>query len=158
MSELADVNCVADLAEDESLLVVAFATSDGECVNQHFGSSLGFHAFGIRGDEATLMATKSFPKEMKDGNEDKLKPKLAWLDGCDLVYCGSVGGSATKQLIMLGAHPIVVKEGPEIEDIIKEIQAELNGTLSPLLERVMRQKTAKKDDRFDAMEGEGWDE
>ena len=117
-----------------------------------------FHAFGIRGDEATLMATKVFPKEKKDGNEDKLKPKLAWLHGCDLVYCGSVGGSATKQLIMLGAHPIVVKGGPDIEEIIQEIQAELNGTLSPMLERVIRQKTTKSDDRFDEMEGEGWDE
>lgn len=157
MSELAEVNSVADVVADENLLMVAFATSDGECVNQHFGSSQGFYAFGIRGDEATLMATKSFPKEKKDGNEDKLKPKLAWLHGCDLVYCGSVGGSATKQLVMLGAHPIVVKEGPEIEDIIKEIQAELNGTLSPMLERIIRQKTSKSDDRFDDMEGEGWD-
>ena len=158
MSELAEVDSVADLGADERLLVVAFATSDGECVNQHFGSSQGFHAFGISGDEATLLATKSFPKEKKDGNEDKLKPKLAWLHGCDLVYCGSVGGSATKQLIMLGVHPIVVKEGPDIEDIIQEIQAELNGTPSPMLERVIRQKTSKSDDRFDEMEGEGWDE
>ena len=158
MSELAEVDSVADLGADERLLVVAFATSDGECVNQHFGSSLGFHAFGIQGDEVSLLATKKFPKEKKDGNEDKLKPKLAWLHGCDLVYCGSVGGSATKQLIMLGVHPIVVKEGPDIEDIIQEIQAELNGTPSPMLERVIRQKTSKSDDRFDEMEGEGWDE
>ena len=120
MSEIADVNSVADVAVDESLLMVAFASSDGESVNQHFGSSQGFHVFGVRGNEATLMAIKTFPKEKKDGNEDKLKPKLSWLHGCDLVYCGSVGGSATKQLVMLGAHPIVVKGGPEIEEIIEE--------------------------------------
>ena len=158
MSELAEVNSVADVAADENLLMVAFASSDGECVNQHFGSAQGFHVYGVNGGEATLMATKSFPKEKKDGNEDKLKPKLAWLHGCDLVYVGSVGGSATKQLIMLGAHPIVVKGGPDIEEIIEELQGELNGTLSPMLERVIRQKTGKGDDRFDAMEDEGWEE
>jgi nitrogen fixation protein NifX len=158
MSELAEVNSVADVAADESLLMVAFATSDGECVNQHFGSSQGFQVFGVTGDKATLMATKTFAKEKKDGNEDKLKPKLAWLHGSDLVYCGSVGGSATKQLIMLGAHPIVVKGGPEIEEIIEELQGELNGTLSPMLERVIRQKTGKNDNRFDDMEDEGWEE
>jgi nitrogen fixation protein NifX len=158
MSEVAEVDCVADVAADESLLRVAFATSDGECVNQHFGSSQGFHVFGISGSEANLLTTKVFPKEKKDGNEDKLKPKLAWLHGSDLVYCGSVGGSATKQLIMLGAHPVVVKGGPEIEEIIEELQGELNGTLSPMLERVIRQKAGKSDDRFDEMEDEGWAE
>jgi nitrogen fixation protein NifX len=158
MSELAEVNSVADVGGDEHLLMVAFASSDGECVNQHFGSAQGFHVYGISGKQATLMATKSFPKEKKDGNEDKLKPKLAWLHGSDLVYVGSVGGSATKQLIMLGAHPIVVKGGPDIEEVIEELQEELNGTLSPMLERVIRQKKGKSENRFDEMDDEGWAE
>lgn len=158
MSELAEVNSVADVVADENLLMVAFATSDGECVNQHFGSSQGFHVFGVSANDASLMATKVFAKEKKDGNEDKLKPKLAWLHGCDLVYCGSVGGSATKQLIMLGANPIVVKGGPDIEEIIEELQQELNGEMSPMLERVMKQKAGKSENRFDDMEDEGWEE
>jgi nitrogen fixation protein NifX len=158
MSELAEVNSVADVGAGENLLMVAFATSDGECVNQHFGSSQGFYVYGITGDDATLMATKSFAKEKKDGNEDKLKPKLAWLHGCDLVYCGSVGGSATKQLVMLGANPVEVKGGPEIEEIIGDLQKELNGELSPMLDRVLKQKKGKKDDRFDDMDEEGWAE
>jgi nitrogen fixation protein NifX len=158
MSEVAEVNSVADVCMDENLLMVAFATSDGECVNQHFGSSQGFHVFGVSANDAALMATRVFAKEKKDGNEDKLKPKLAWLHGCDLVYCGSVGGSATKQLIMLGAHPIVVKGGPDIEEIIEELQQELNGELSPMLDRVMKQKTGKSENRFDDMEDEGWEE
>ena len=137
---------------------MGFATSDGECINQHFGSSRGFHVFGVTNEQATLMATKSFPKEQKDGNEDKLKPKLSWLHGCDLVYVGSIGGSATKQLLMLGVHPIVVKGGPEIEEVIEELQQELKGELSPMLERVIRQKTGKNDSRFDEMDDDGWEE
>lgn len=158
MNAVAEVDSVADVVADDGLLKIAFASSDGESVNQHFGSSRGFHVFGISGSEAILLAIKEFPKEKKDGNEDKLKPKLAWLHGCDLIYCGSVGGSATKQLITLGAHPIVVKGGPEFEEIIEEIQQELKGTLSPMLERVMRQKTAKTDERFVEMEDQGWEE
>ena len=158
MSELAEVNSVADIAAEESLLKVAFASSDGECVNQHFGSSQGFYVYGIDKNAAHLLACKVFQKEKKDGNEDKLKPKLAWLHGSDLVYVGSVGGSATKQLVMLGAHPVVVKGGPDIEEIIEELQAELNGTISPMLDRVIKQKTGKADNRFDAMEEDGWEE
>ena len=158
MGEFAEVDCVADVVVDENLLMVAFATSDGESVNQHFGSSQGFHVFGISADAATLMAIKVFPKEKKDGSEDKLKPRLSWLHGSDLVYVGSVGGSATRQLIMLGVHPLVVKGGTEIEEIIEALQAELKASLSPMLARVIKQKNAKGDDRFDAMEDEGWDE
>ncbi len=156
MSDVAEVESVAEVAADPNLLMVAFASSDGECVNQHFGSSQGFHVFGVDADSATLMATKVFPKEKKDGNEDKLKPKLKWLHGCDLVYVGSVGGSATKQLVMLGVNPIVVKGGPEIEEIIEELQGELSGDMSPMLQRVVSKKASKSDSRFEDMEEEGW--
>lgn len=158
MSETVAVASVADVSADENTLMVAFASSDGECVNQHFGSAQGFYVYGITGSEANLLADISFPREKKDGNEDKLKPKLAWLHGADIVYVGSIGGSATKQLVMLGVHPVVVKGGPEFEEIIGELQQELNGTMSPMLQRVVKQKSGKSDDRFDAMEDEGWDE
>jgi nitrogen fixation protein NifX len=158
MSQLADVDSVAELEIDANKLIVAFASSDGEIVNQHFGSSLGFHVYGIDGSSATPLAVKSFAKEQRDGNDDKLKPKLAWLTGCDMVYCGSVGGTATNELIKLGAHPVIVKGGPDIEEIITEIQQEITGTLSPLLERIFKQKTGKDSSRFEEMADEEWDE
>lgn len=158
MSQLADVNNVAELEVDVNKLIVAFASSDGEIVNQHFGSSSGFHVYGIDGSTATLLAVKSFGKEQRDGNDDKLKPKLAWLTGCDMVYCGSVGGTATNELIKLGAHPVIVKGGPDIEEIITELQQDLTGAMSPLLERIFKQKTGKDNSRFEEMADEGWDE
>jgi len=158
MNQLADVNNVAELEVAADKLIVAFASSDGEMVNQHFGSSLGFHVYAIDATTATPLAAKSFAKEQRDGNDDKLKPKLAWLTGCELVYCGSVGGTATNELIKLGVHPVIVKGGPDIEEIITELQQEITGTLSPLLERIFKQKTAKDNSRFEEMADEGWDE
>ena len=158
MSQTADVNSVAEIEVDENMLIVAFASSDGEIVDQHFGSSSGFHVYGIDGNTAIPLAAKSFGKEKRDGNEDKLKPKLAWLTGCDLVYCGSVGGSATNQLIKLGAHPVSVKGGPDIEELITELQKEITGTMSPMLERIFKQKVGKDESRFDEMAEEEWDE
>lgn len=158
MPESINFECVEALNVDPKLLKVAFASSDGESVNQHFGSARGFYVYGINGEKQELIASIEFAKEKKDGNEDKLKPKLKWLVGCDLVYCGSIGGSATKQLVALGAHPAVVKGGPEIEEIIEELRAELNGTLSPMLERIIQQKKPRNEERFDTMDDEGWDE
>jgi len=56
---------------------------------------------------------------------------------------------------MLRVHPIVVKGGPDIEEVIEELQRELQGELSPMLERVMKQKTGKNDVRFDKMDDGG---
>ena len=158
MTQLADVNSVAEIEVAKNMLLVAFASSDGEIINQHFGSSSGFHVYGIDGNTATPLAVKSFGKEKRDGNEDKLKPKLAWLTGCDLVYCGSAGGSATNQLIKLGVYPVVVKGGPDIEEIIDELQKEITGTMSPMLDRIFKQKIGKDESRFDEMADEEWDE
>lgn len=158
MTELPEIANVAELNADTDLLMVAFATRNGEHVNQHFGSAQGFDVYGVSADKATLMAKKAFPKEKQDGNENKLKPKLSFLYGSDLVYCGSIGGSATKQLVMLGVSPIQVPGAKAIADIVSELQEEFRGELSPMLERVMRQKKSKTDNRFDDMDDEGWEE
>jgi nitrogen fixation protein NifX len=105
----------------------------------------------MHGSTATPLAVKSFAKEQSDGNDNKLKPKLAWLTGYDMVYCGSVGGTATNKLIKLGAHPVIVKGGPDIEEIITELQQEITGVMSPLLGRIFKQKTGKNKGRFDEM-------
>ena len=146
-----------DLTSDADALTVAFASLDGDCVDQHFGSSLGFYVFHVSLDDDYLITFKHFQEEKKDGNEDKLKPKLAWLYGCDLVYCGSIGGSATRQLITIGVHPIKVKEGPEIEELIQKLKNDLSQRNNPLLERILQNKQNKQKNRFDEMLEEEWD-
>ena len=160
MNSFADIACVEDISEQNpnNKLKVAFASQDGEMVDQHFGSAQGFFVYDIDGDSAELIAQKLFGKELKDGNEDKLKPKLKWLLGCDLVYCGSVGGSATKQLVTIGVTPIVVKEGPDVEELIEELQSELNGEPSLMLKRVLMKKAPKEESSFadDLDDDEEW--
>ena len=163
MNASASATCVADLesapsAENQTDLIVAYASMDGEIVDQHFGSAQGFYVYSVNATCAQLLISKLFPKELKDGNEDKLKPKLKWLLGCDMVYCGSVGGSATKQLISIGVHPVVVKEGPDIDELIEELQQQLNGEPSAMLSRILQKKAPREDNRFDDMDDAGWDE
>lgn len=151
-------SCVADIAGDKCHLVVAFASMDGDMVDQHFGSAQSFYVYDVRPDSAELITNKGFGIEKKDGNEDKLKPKLKWLAGSDVVYCGSVGGSATRQLVSLGITPIQVKGGPDVEELIEALQEQLNGEaefwLANLLKR--KQKGDPQEDRFALMDDEDW--
>ena len=149
---------VASCRTDNTQLIVAFASLEGDMVDQHFGSSQGFFVYAIQADNAQLLTSKIFPREAKDGNEDKLKPKLTWLVGSDIVYCGSIGGSATRQLISLGIAPQKVTGGPDVEELIEDLQSQLSGTPDFWLANILKQKqkTSSDTSRF-AEEEDSWD-
>ena len=119
MTTLTAIRNVAEVSVDPSTLLVAFASQEGDIVDQHFGSAQAFYLYRVNADHAELVAHQSFGYEKKDGNEDKLKPKLLWLAGADVVYCGSIGGSATRQLGSLGGNPL--KGGGNVQTFLLSI-------------------------------------
>lgn len=151
-------SCVADLLPTDAHLIVAFASDDGEILDEHFGSAKAFYVYDIQPNKIQLLTHHDFGQEAKDGNEDKLKPKLAWLAGCDVVYCASIGGSATRQLISLGITPLKVSGGPDLEELITAIQEQLNGTPEFWLANILKQKQklAAGAGRFEL--DEAWDQ
>lgn len=149
---------VADAAAEPSTLLVAFASMDGDMVDQHFGSAQAFYLYAVDADSAELIAAQRFAQEKMDGNEDKLKPKLAWLVGADVVYCASIGGSASRQLLALGVNPVKVSGGPDVDELIAALQAQLNGTPEFWLANILKSKRMDTSaSRFAAMDEEGWD-
>ena len=159
MNTCMSVAAVADLDLPAQALRVAFASMEGDIVDQHFGSAQAFYLYAITAGSADLVSVQEFGYEKKDGNEDKLKPKLTWLAGADVVYCGSIGGSATRQLISLGITPMQVTGGPDVDELVAALQAQLAGSPEPWLARILAErKRDRSDDRFSAMETEDWSE
>lgn len=158
MTTLTAIRNVAEITVDPGTLLVAFASQEGDIVDQHFGSAQAFYLYSVNADHAELVAHQSFGYEKKDGNEDKLKPKLLWLAGADVVYCGSIGGSAARQLVSLGVNPLKVEGGPDVEELLAALQTQLRGTPEAWLTNILRRKQQdRSDNRFDAMDDEGWD-
>jgi nitrogen fixation protein NifX len=112
--------------EEAGLTKVAFATADGQLVNEHFGSARKFVVHALSATSDSVLSTKEFAEEAQDGNEDKLKVKLAWLEGCDVVVCAQVGQSAAKQLLRHGIQPIAVDGDPAIAAVVDKLQSELS--------------------------------
>ena len=134
----------------EEPLRMAFATSDGETVNQHFGSTRGLLVCLVGATSVTRLALQEFSKEKKDGNEDKLRARVDSLTDCCVVYCGQVGHSATRQLLARGVQPVTVKGGPEIDDLIEGVQAQLAGEVTDSwLGRVLK-RSRSNDSRLGA--------
>lgn len=150
------IESVAQLASAPGELLVAFASSDGEMVDEHFGSAAAFYLYRLSAGAAEFVAEQRFGQERKDGNEDKLKPKLAWLAGCDLVYVGSIGGSATRQLVALDIAPMQVAEGPEVTDLLAELQQQLAGTPERWLDNILKRKARRSAGGFSVNAMEEW--
>lgn len=148
--------CVADIPADPSDLLVAFASSDGDMVDEHFGSAAAFFVYRVTAQSHAEMTSQRFGQDKRDGNEDKLKPRLAWLRGCDLVYCGSIGGSASRQLIALDITPIQVAEGPDVADLVADLQRQLAGSPERWLENILKRKAKRESGGFSVDATEEW--
>jgi nitrogen fixation protein NifX len=142
----------------ETALKIAFATTDMETVNQHFGSAKSFAIYAVNMDDAQLLEAAQFGELNQDGNEDKLSVKLELLDGCAAVYCQAVGGSAINQLIAKNIQPVKVHEGGKIKDLIVDLQNEMKAGPSSWLAKAINQHKSPDPERFNLMEDEGWDE
>ncbi|HEY6612487.1 MAG TPA: NifB/NifX family molybdenum-iron cluster-binding protein [Pseudomonas sp.] len=149
---------VLDGEDDGTLLKVAFASSDRETVDQHFGSSRSFVIYGVNPAHARLLSIAEFGDLDQDGNEDKLVSKLELLDGCIAVYCRACGASAVRQLLAVGVQPVKVAEAARIDELIESLQAELRDGPSTWLAKAIQRTQGGDSRRFDAMAAEAWDE
>ncbi|TWH77442.1 nitrogen fixation protein NifX [Azomonas agilis] len=143
---------------DGTLLKLAFASSDRELVDQHFGSSRSFVIYGVNPEQSQLLSVIEFGDLAQDGNEDKLVNKMELLDGCVAVYCRACGASAVRQLLAKNIQPVKVAEDARIEHLIEEFQTELKEGPSSWLAKAIRRTQSGDASRFDTMAAEGWNE
>jgi nitrogen fixation protein NifX len=142
----------------ETALKIAFATTDMEIVNQHFGSAKSFAVYAVDRDNAQLLEAAQFGELSQDGNEDKLSVKIELLNGCSAVYCQAIGGSAINQLIAKNIQPVKVHEGSKIKDLIVDLQNEMKAGPSSWLAKAINLHKGSDPERFKKMEEEGWEE
>lgn len=139
------------------MIKVAFASTDRQRVNQHFGAAEGFAVYEVTPDKATLVGVAEFAEEAMDGNEDKLAAKVDFLDGCAAVYVMAIGASAIKKLMAKGIQPIRINEVDAVDDLLGEIsKAMTEGGVAWIDRAIAAQTKAKSEDRFASMEEEGW--
>ncbi len=142
----------------ESALKVAFASTDMNTVNQHFGSAGSIAIYGLDRDNTGLLEVAQFGYSAQDGNEDKLAARLQALEGCIAVYSQAVGASAVGQLKARGIQAVKVLPGTPVADLLASLQDELRTGPSAWLARAIASQQPPDSGRFDVMETEGWEE
>jgi nitrogen fixation protein NifX len=140
------------------MVKVAFASSDRQHVDQHFGAARAFAVYAVDAHSSVLSEVAEFLESAMDGNEGKLAAKIALLGECVAVYCQAVGASAIQQLLAQGIQPIKVTDGMPIESLIAMLQEELRAGPTGWLAKAIQRRQRGATSRFAAMEAEGWQE
>ena len=135
---------------------IAFASHDGQCVNQHFGTTEAFSIYALEPQNVRLLEIIHFAKASMDGHEKKLIDKFSCLDGCAAVYCQAIGASAVQQLLARGIQPLKVEENSSIEELLDALEQNLTTRPPAWLQKYLKQ--TRHTSRFIDLGAEPWQE
>jgi len=115
---------------------VAFTSSTGEMIDQHFGMSDSFCVWEIGPDEARFLETVQVGKG-GDDEEDKIALRAAALGDCAIVYTMQIGGPAAAKVVARKIHPMKTGSEVRVEEIVGKLQEVLRGNPPPWLRKAM---------------------
>lgn len=120
------------------MLKIAFATSDGSRVDQHFGWCRRFDVYEVTADGAYLLASRTLERPAEE-EDVKIASRLEVVRDCAILNVCAIGGAAAAQVVAAGIHPMKVTEGVPVPDLLARFQAVLAGNPPPWLRKVLRQ-------------------
>ena len=115
---------------------VAFTSSSGEMIDQHFGQCQNFYVWEIGPDEAGLLTTISGISTDGD-EEDRITARGNALADCAIVYTMQIGGPAAAKLVARKIHPMKTNTEVQVAEIVGKLQEVLRGNPPPWLRKVM---------------------
>jgi nitrogen fixation protein NifX len=114
---------------------IAFASSSGTSVDQHFGWSKSFYLYRVDKETHELLSVIDSSNE-PEGEKEKLDYKIGTIEEADIMYCTQIGPMASKMIQAAGVHPVRVAEGESIESAIAKLQEMLKDAPAPWLLRI----------------------
>ncbi|MDD2320657.1 MAG: nitrogen fixation protein NifX [Geobacteraceae bacterium] len=115
---------------------VAFTSSTGEMIDQHFGMTENFQIWEVGPDEAHFLETVEVGTPDED-EEDKIAARVAALVGCAIVYTMQIGGPAAAKVVASKIHPMKTGKETNLLEVVEKLQEVLRGNPPPWLKKAM---------------------
>jgi len=115
---------------------IAFTTSTGEIIDQHFGQCQSFHIWEVGPDEAVFLEQISVDEHGGD-EEDRITARAKILSDCAIVYTMQIGGPAAAKLVAQKIHPMKTNGEVSLGEALKRFQEVLRGNPPPWLRKAM---------------------
>lgn len=131
-------------------MLIAFASSDGITVNQHFGWSKSFELYRITEESAEYVKTLDSSQDAIEDEHEKLAYKIGTVKEADIIYCSQIGPTASKMVLASKIYPMRSGENDRIDETIVKLQKLLFGNPPPWLLRIVH--TSKDSEGVKSME------
>jgi len=115
---------------------VAFTTSTGEIIDQHFGQCHSFHVWEIAPDQAEAVAVVSGITAEGD-EEDRISSRAEVIADCAIVYTMQIGGPAAAKLVARKIHPMKTNTEVPVAEVVAKLQEVLRVSPPPWLRKAM---------------------
>ena len=129
---------------------VAFATTNGKQVDEHFGRAGMFAIYDILETGHRFVEMRTFAdgmdmavvdtKDMGSLHEDAVQNKVDRLADCKLIYLTEIGGPSAARLVIKGIMPMKVREIVSIESALDQLMVTIKKSPPPWLRKAL-QKT-----------------
>lgn len=126
---------------------VAFATTDGINVDEHFGRAGMFAVYDLTPETYSFVELIRFAdgldtaiveaRGMGQLHEDLVQSKVEKLADCKIIYLTEIGGPSAARLVKKGIMPVKVKEAVTIEDSMKRLLDTVKKAPPPWLKKAL---------------------
>jgi nitrogen fixation protein NifX len=120
---------------------IAFTTTDGSTIDQHFGQCKKFQIWEVGPDEAAFLETVAVTTHGGD-EEDRIAARAELLGDCAIVYTMQIGGPAAAKLIARKIHPMKTNVEVNLKETVEKLQEVLQGSPPPWLRKAMNKGQA----------------
>lgn len=119
---------------------VAFTSTTGEMIDEHFGMAKQFHIWDITPEGASFVETIVIGAH-GDDEEDKIAARANALKECAIVYTMAIGGPAAAKLVALKIHPMKTNAPVSLQETVGRLRDVLKGNPPPWLRKAMNKGT-----------------
>lgn len=126
---------------------VAFATTDGITVDEHFGRAGKFAVYELNQEGYRFIGMRQFAegrdsaveetKGMGQAHDDRVQVKVDKLADCRIIYLTEIGGPSAARLARKGIMPVKVKEAVSIEESLKKLLETARTSPPPWLKKAL---------------------
>lgn len=115
---------------------IAFTSTDGITIDQHFGQCERFHIWEVGPHEAAFVEAVAVTAHGGD-EEDRIAARAALLADCAIVYTMQIGGPAAAKLVARKIHPMKTTVATGLRETVAKLQNVLQGNPPPWLRKAM---------------------
>lgn len=127
---------------------IAFATTDGKNVDEHFGRAGMFAIYDMTCDGHHFVEIRKFAdgmdwsvtdtRDMGPLHDSAVQSKVDRLGDCKLIYLTEIGGPSAARLVKKGIMPMKMKEPISIETALLQLEETIRKSPPPWIRKALQ--------------------